>query len=466
MLRLAFNKNPLPFHKLAVAIGFLLSAVQPPVSAQSGSSASGASALDGLPVIAARLTLSDAIHLADENNVSLAQVRAGSESARADSERAKAALSPSISTTTYATTGSESSIVTSAPGAMPQNIFGVPRNGYADQDLTLMVPLTSGGSLQKRAAGAAGTAKGAMLDVDASRLLLRKAVTEAYANVLLQNALVTSARSRVTTDEEQVRITQEKVNTGRLAPVDLLREQAELADAQSGAAQADATLEMALVDLKLTLGVSQTSTIQLTDTLDMLLAGPSQSPPPATLADAIHAAMKNRPEIAAAQQRVNIASALVSAARGEFSPQAYAVGMADAAGGQGMRGQTGYTVGLAASLTLYDGGARKADVSSASAILDRARADARAAEQTVERDIAKAWYASAAVQSQVASAHAGLIAAQQGYFLADLRYNAGKSTTAERLDALGALTRATGILAQAKAAQVNAYSGLLYAEGG
>ncbi len=62
-------------------------------------------------------------------------------------------------------------------------------------------------------------------------------------------------------------------------------------------------------------------------------------------------------------------------------------------------------------------------------------------------------------------ASAGVTAAQESYDLATLRYNAGKSVTAERLDALAALTRSQGTLAQAKAALVIARAQLQAAMG-
>ena len=58
--------------------------------------------------------------------------------------------------------------------------------------------------------------------------------------------------------------------------------------------------------------------------------------------------------------------------------------------------------------------------------------------------------ASAATQ-QIDTAAAELNAAQKGYDLANLRFNAGKSVAAERLDALSALTRARADSATASA---------------
>ena len=108
-------------------------------------------------------------------------------------------------------------------------------------------------------------------------------------------------------------------------------------------------------------------------------------------------------------------------------------------------------MGLTASLPLYDGGQRRADEDGAKAKLDRARADALQTRQTVDGQVASAWLTVQTAAAQGQAATVGVAAAQQSYTLAGLRYNAGKSVSAERLDALSALTRAQGAVAQAKA---------------
>jgi len=120
---------------------------------------------------------------------------------------------------------------------------------------------------------------------------------------------------------------------------------------------------------------------------------------------------------------------------------------------------------VTASLPLYDGGQRRADVDGARARLDRARADALEARQIADRQAASAWLSLQTATASVSAASAGVTAASESYALAALRYRAGKSVTAERLDALSALTRAQGTQAQAKAGLVIARAALRAALG-
>jgi outer membrane protein TolC len=139
--------------------------------------------------------------------------------------------------------------------------------------------------------------------------------------------------------------------------------------------------------------------------------------------------------------------------------------MADATGTSGDGSRVGYTVGLTASIPIYDSGQRRADVDAAKARLDRAIADAQGVRQSIDQEVATAWLNVQTAARQVQAAQVGVTAAQQGYDLANMRYNAGKSVVAERLDALSALTRAEGDWETAKAALIIARARLLAADG-
>lgn len=414
------------------------------------------------PVVhAANMTLADALALAMQHSVTLKQAQADVSAAAAAARGAAAPTKPSLSATTYATAGDSSNILNTSPGVAPVNIFSAPARGFVDQNLTLMFPLSSGGKLRGVAGGARRQSDAAILTAQADQITVKEIVTERYADALLQRDLVSVAQSRLTAEDEQVRVTSENVQTGKSAPVDLLREQAEQADAGQQLLSARNQEALALVSLKTALGVSQESDLTLTDTLDTL------SPPaslPGSLHDALAQAEKSRPEVAAAQRQIEAAQSALGAAHGAYAPQVYGVAMADAMAGQGT-GRTGYTIGLTASLPLLDGGQRRADTDAAKAKLDRAAADALQVRQTVDQDAASAWLAYQTAMAQLQAARVGETAAVEADKLADLRYHAGKSVLAERLDAASAMSRALGARARAEADVVVSRARLLAAVG-
>jgi outer membrane protein TolC len=237
------------------------------------------------------------------------------------------------------------------------------------------------------------------------------------------------------------------VAAGRSAPVDLLREQAEQADASEALMAAKNQAEIAAANLKATIGIAQTSEISLSDSLDSLAMGDYASP---TLADAVSAADSRRPELSAAELQVAAARDSMAGAKAEYAPQVYGLAMADASDSDS-GAHAGFTVGLAATVGIADGGQRKSDIDAARARLSRARADESAMREAIDQQVTVAWLSLQTAQAEVAEAKIGIAAATEGFRLADLRYNAGKSTIAERVDALYALTRAKGSLDQAKA---------------
>ena len=422
----------------AVTLAFLLSA-------------SNASAQDtaSQPVVRA-LSLADALSMAVEHNPSLKQADAQWDASIATLGNARAQSAPTISTTTYAAAGDSANNLSSAPGVAPQNILTTPTSGFVDQNITLMVPVFTRGRLGDAIGSARNLSESARLDANAQRISVTEAVTEAYADAAVQQSLVGVAQARLDAENEEVRETTAMVADGRLAAVDLLREQAEQADAAGSLLAAENQEALDLVNIRALLGISQLAPIRLSDTLEGLVSQVSPVPP---LPLAISQADSYRPEIMAAQCRLEAAKKMVSAAGSEYSPQVYGLAMGDLS--QLRNGErTGYTIGLAASLPLMDGGTRKSDRDSAQAGLLRAQADLLAARRTVEQQTAAACLSVSTAQAQIVTADAGVDAAKEAYRLANMRHDAGKSTTADRLDALAALTKAQADAAQAKGALI------------
>lgn len=439
---------------LRIGIATSILALAPPLAAH---------AQADIPVIHGPLSITRAIALGERNNPSIAGADADAIAGHARSDSASAALRPRVSANGFVTGGSEGAIYSSAPGVPPSTDYLSPSGGAGDGNLTVMFPVSTGGKLDLDLLGSRASAAAGDETAAATRRLVSRDIALAYDNVLLRNALVDAARSRVDAENEQVRVTQKEVDSGRVAPVDLLREQAEQADADQALTAARNDSALATVDLEIAMGVSLSSDFTVVDSLDSLYAA-GLSVPDAT-DPAGRQAWSNRPEYRAAADAVHAASDAVGSARQAYAPQVYGVVMGDIDAADRESGAGGYTIGLAASLPIVDGGARRADIAAASARLARARADAVSVRQSIERDVAAAWLELRSAESRRSSAMVGLSAAQQAYDLATLRYNAGKSIDAERLDALSALTRARADVADATAAVLDARAKLAWAAG-
>jgi outer membrane protein TolC len=333
--------------------------------------------------------------------------------------------------------------------------------GFADQNITLMAPIFTGGRLESALKAAMAQSMAADESLKATMLASESDAAQAYLIAVLQSSLVEVAQGRVTAEEAQVAAAKEKVTEGKLAPVDLLREQTELAQANQALIEARNSAALALVDMKQALGISQLSAVTILNSVETLPALPA---PQATLEQALSHAAANRADLRAASRMNDAAADQIRSTHSEYSPQVYGVVMADATAQSG-EFREGYTIGIAASIPLYDSGSRKADEAAAAAKALRAHADAAQAQLSIEQSVAAAWLNLQTAKSKLDVAQAGLGAAGESSRLADLRYTGGKSTVAERLDAFAALIRARGDMAQAKVGVTIAQVRLLAAVG-
>lgn len=386
------------------------------------------------PFVTGPLSLQKAVEIALANSPILRGATADLDVAAARVKAAQAARKPSLSATTFLTTGSETGPIYNSPdGVTPQNLFAVPRGAFADQNLMLMLPLLNGGRLQAltRQAQAARAASG--FDLQTARLDVALDTKTAYRQTLLalETQKVAAARQNATT--EQLRNDRAAEKAGRVPQLFVLRDEAEDADAGQDVTNAARDVELALISLRALMGARTDSDFSLTDSLETLNEDDSASN--------LQTALANRPELQGARARLESTRQGENAVRGSSKFQAALTGMADL-GGTRSGSSGGLSVGLVVGVPIFDGGMRRAGRDEARAQISRAQADVSRLEIQVEREVAGAQVSLDAARKNVATAQSALVAAQEGYRVALLRYQGGRATNAETLDALAALTRA------------------------
>ena len=395
------------------------------------------------PTISQTISVSDAVEIALKNSPKTQAQRAEAEAARARIGMARAMTRPQVLATTFATTGTMPSIIPGPPTVEPQPFAMVPDKSQLDKNLMAMYPLYTGGRLAGQVRSAQSLYGAAASDARSAELDVALDARVAYRRVLLARRFVEAYQRRVDESRERLRIADESFKEGRIAKYDLLRNQTELADAEQALVNAERDADVAMVDLKTVLGVSQSS--------DLTLSGELAFEPVEGDAEQVQArAFRQRPEIAAARSRTESAQAGVDVARSAYRPQLYAVGMQDFALSSGTSGlDHGFIVGITAALPILDGGLRKSAVSEAKAMQDRTEAEERSAVLAVNRDVGTAWTELQAAAKNVKLAQAAVEQAEEDYRVVKLRYEAGKAINVEVLDALASMTNAQTNYAQA-----------------
>ena len=390
----------------------------------------------GRPKISGALSIQDAVLTALKHSplVGAAVAVEKEASARTRQARADTKAQVSISGLLSRASADMPMFFNSTPQTMASPILRMPDKSSIGATLMLMFPVYTGRRLSSAVQAAVQSehmAAGTRLVVAQDVVL---SVRAAYWKALLSRALVDVSREVVKAAEEQVRISREKYEVGSVNLADVLRNQAFYAEAAQELVNARRDAEMALVELKTAMGVSLASQIELTDTL-------KYAPVEETADSALETALKNRPELIAANAAVQEAEAKRRFAKGSFSPQIYFTAMGDTASVSGSA-MKGFGAGLMVSLPLADGGLRRSQVAEADARLDAAEKQYQAAVLQVSQDVANAWLSVQAAEANIRTSEAVVKQAEEQYRISSLRYEAGKAINLEVLDAIAALGRA------------------------
>ncbi len=389
------------------------------------------------PVINRALTLNEAIEIGLRESPVVRGAQAEVEMAQAQVQAAKAAKKPQVSATTFLSAGSEGAILTTPAPVMPTNITLLPRGAFAGQNVMLMLPLKTGGRLSalvKQAQAARGASEADKQTVRQDLVLETKNI---YRQALLAQEMRRVAEERQKSTTERLRIDRAALEAGRIPQLYVLRDEAEDADAAQNVTDAQRDVDIALIQLRATLGLAPQSQITVADTLSFT---PQSAP---ELNDLLTQAKNQRPELQAAQQRIASAGQNLQATRGSYRPQIAAMAMGDL-GVQRSSSMGGAMAGVVIGIPLSTGGLRRAQESEARAAQNRAQAEIERLHLQIEREVQTALTTKQAAEKNIATAEAAQKAAQENYHLAGLRYESGRGTNAEVLDALAALTRAQG----------------------
>jgi outer membrane protein TolC len=393
-------------------------------------------------VVNGPLSISQAVDAALKYSPAISGKRAlaGAASARLSSVKSMKQVSTILSGTLD--NSNMQMILPGVEGLGPASGTMVPDRSRAGLTLMLMYPLTTGGKLESMIRSSSANRASSELDIKSAELDAALAAKTAYRQAALAFLMQDAAQRWVDESTERVRIAEDSFTQGRIAKFDLLRNKAELSDASAKLNTAKRDITVALIRLKSAMGISQDSSLEISDSL-------SDSIPDLQSAGLTERALNDRPDIQSAKKMIDGRKEMVRAAKAASAPQLYAIAMGQAESVQGMPFDKGYLLGLTAAMPLSDGGLRKSGVDEAVAMVKEAQASLAAMELEVRAEVASGIADVDTAAKNLALASDAIIQAEEDYKVIRLRYEAGKSTNVEVLDALAALTSARTMRAQA-----------------
>jgi outer membrane protein TolC len=396
------------------------------------------------PPQARDLSLADAVALAAQQNQQLRIAAFEVAVARSQLAQARAGGAPQVGAQASYTRTKEQGPTTVSIGGMTVEIPAPSPNVY-DARVTLQYPLYTGGRLEAQIALADANVKGAEAALERVKQQVVFSVRQAYFQVLLAQAGLDVADRSAVQAAENLRVARARVAAGASPRFDEVQADVAVAQARQSQVRARNAIAQATQGLNALINLPLTTPLRLRDALAIRPVGPS--------VDALIArALEIRPEFAELRARQAAAQAGIALAESGAKPtvavsSAASYGNSSALFGAGA--SSSWSITLAATLSLYDGGLTKERIQEARLRLEQLRASETQQRQAVELEVRQAHLNLQSAAEELAGADAVVTQAAEALRIANVRFQSGVGTNLEVLTAQTTASQAEGSRAQA-----------------
>jgi len=263
-------------------------------------------------------------------------------------------------------------------------------------------------------------------------------VKEAYYSILVAQKYADVAEQSVKLLDAHLRDVQRFVESDLAARVDLLRTEVQRADAEQRLNSARNAVDLSVSAFNNLLDRRLDTPFKAEDVL-------KYEPRVITLEEASETALEQRPELRALEAAVEIGERSVSIARAEYYPTVAARGTYDWQKGTQLEildEGWHWTVGVSASMSLWNWDATRARVAQARARAEQARLNLEKARDGVALEVRQAFLKMDEAEKNVAVSEKAVASAQESYRTTKERYREGVGTNTDVLDAETALATA------------------------
>ncbi len=269
-------------------------------------------------------------------------------------------------------------------------------------------------------------------------------VTSSYCGLLAAEANLSVEEQSLKRSEDHLRLAEDRKAVGAVPLADVLRARVEVANARLAQVHAASGVEVARGALAASMGLSPDTPLAIQD------AGEEVRPPTHLDAgQALDEAQANRPEVKAAERRVEAGQAGVRAARSAYGPTVELDASYGRLDSTYFPQDKNWSAGIALRLPVFTGFARSHALAQARAELGRSEDRRDQIALAVRQEV---WNAQARLReayNAVLAVRALTTDAQESLRMADERYKVGAGTITDLLDA-------ETNLAQAQSQQVDA----------
>jgi outer membrane protein len=254
-------------------------------------------------------------------------------------------------------------------------------------------------------------------------------VIDSYYAALLAKKNLDVAEQALKTADAIAERSKNRVESGVAVESDSLTAQVRLASRKQELIRAQNNLALARARLSVATGLSASKEFDPAGTL------PDKQIPVAALDGLEKQALETRPDLKRVRSEEEAQQQSVSMAKSSFGPRVNAFGgwqldnPTFASGGGG----NNWLAGLELQFDLFQGGAKRAELSRERALQEKLAAVADAASDSVRLEVRRAYYDVDATRQQLEVARASIAAAQEGLRINQNRYDAGLLTITDLL---------------------------------
>ena len=387
---------------------------------------------------AANLTLSEAVSTALQKNPLRKAAQADSKAASADIRFARSLFMPKLTFSEAATRGND-----------PVYVFGskLRQQRFTADDFALNklnTPLPFGNfttrfganwNLFDSFATWRGIARAEQMNKAATHQLDRTEqeiifrVISSYYQALLAAKELDISQQAVRTAKAIADESQAKFDTGLVVESDFLTAKVRLAGRQQDLIRAKNNLDLARAQLNTAMGVAADSVFQLTEALA------ERSLPIPVLQEVEARALTNRPDLKRVESEEAAQRQSISIAKSSFGPHigAFAGWELDNPTFVGGGGGNNWLGGIEVKFDIFDGGARRAELSRQRAVQERVGAMKQAATDAIRLEVRRAYYDLDASRQQIEVARAAVTQATESLRISRDRYAGGLITITDLL---------------------------------
>lgn len=417
----------------------------------------------GAQPTAYRLSFAEVASLALRQNVGLQAAALDVAVAEAQLAQARAARAPQVSLTgsyTYLQQPSQTLTFPNPFASSPPTLtlqLPPPDPHQVLLRLAAQYPLYTGGRLEAQVALAEANVRGARAVLERTKQQVVFQVQQTYLQLLLARENEAAAQRAVAAAEESVRVARARLAAGVAAPFDVLQAEVSLAGARQTLARAQVQVGNTQAALAALVNLPLDAAIEPTDVL-------RPQPVEGSLAEFVQRALRQRPELEELRARAQAARASIELARSGGRPNVALAAQYDWSGPSSHLANS-WSVTLAVTLSLHDGGITQQRVREAELRLEQLALLEAQTRQRVELEVRQAWWSLQQTGPELAAAERAVEQAREALRIARVRFEAGVGTSLELVSAQAQLAQAEVGLATARFNQNLARLQLLLATG-